>query len=206
MTSPIRLGDGLRPGSIADANDEAQFAELYTLGELTHRAWKSDVQVMIEGPGHVPMHKIKENMDEAAGSVRRSAVLHPRPPRHRHCAGLRPHHQRHRRGADRLVRHGDALLRHAEGTSGPARPRRCEGGRGHLQAGRPRCRSGEGSSRGTDARRCALSRRASNSAGATSSTCRSTPIRRRSITTRPCPRKARRRRISVRCAGRNSAA
>ncbi|MDO7841631.1 phosphomethylpyrimidine synthase ThiC [Sphingomonas immobilis] len=58
------LGDGLRPGSIADANDEAQFSELYTLGELTHRAWKSDVQVMIEGPGHVPMHKIKENMDK----------------------------------------------------------------------------------------------------------------------------------------------
>ena len=58
------LGDGLRPGSIADANDEAQFAELYTLGELTKRAWASDVQVMIEGPGHVPMHKIKENMDK----------------------------------------------------------------------------------------------------------------------------------------------
>ena len=56
------LGDGLRPGSIADANDEAQFSELYTLGELTHRAWKDDVQVMIEGPGHVPMHKIKANM------------------------------------------------------------------------------------------------------------------------------------------------
>jgi phosphomethylpyrimidine synthase len=58
------LGDGLRPGSIADANDEAQFAELYTLGELTKRAWDQDVQVMIEGPGHVPMHKIKENMDK----------------------------------------------------------------------------------------------------------------------------------------------
>lgn len=57
------LGDGLRPGSIADANDEAQFAELDTLGELTHRAWKHDVQVMIEGPGHVPMHLIKENVD-----------------------------------------------------------------------------------------------------------------------------------------------
>jgi phosphomethylpyrimidine synthase len=56
------LGDGLRPGSIADANDEAQFSELYTLGELTHRAWAQDVQVMIEGPGHVPMHKIQENM------------------------------------------------------------------------------------------------------------------------------------------------
>ena len=58
------LGDGLRPGSIADANDEAQFAELETLGELTKIAWKHDVQVMIEGPGHVPMHLIKENMDK----------------------------------------------------------------------------------------------------------------------------------------------
>ena len=58
------LGDGLRPGCIADANDEAQFAELETLGELTKIAWKHDVQVMIEGPGHVPMHKIKENMDK----------------------------------------------------------------------------------------------------------------------------------------------
>jgi phosphomethylpyrimidine synthase len=58
------LGDGLRPGSIADANDEAQFGELRTLGELTKIAWKHDIQVMIEGPGHVPMHMIKANMDE----------------------------------------------------------------------------------------------------------------------------------------------
>lgn len=58
------LGDGLRPGSIADANDAAQFAELETLGELTQIAWAKDCQVMIEGPGHVPMHKIKENMDK----------------------------------------------------------------------------------------------------------------------------------------------
>jgi len=58
------LGDGLRPGSIADANDEAQFAELGTLGELTKIAWKHDVQVMIEGPGHVPMHLIRENMEK----------------------------------------------------------------------------------------------------------------------------------------------
>ncbi len=57
------LGDGLRPGCIADANDEAQFSELRTLGELTKIAWEYDVQVMVEGPGHVPMHKIKENMD-----------------------------------------------------------------------------------------------------------------------------------------------
>jgi len=67
------LGDGLRPGSIADANDEAQFAELTTLGELTQIAWKHGVQVMIEGPGHVPMHKIKENMD------RQLAVCHEAP-------------------------------------------------------------------------------------------------------------------------------
>ncbi|MDH5230411.1 MAG: phosphomethylpyrimidine synthase ThiC, partial [Gammaproteobacteria bacterium] len=58
------LGDGLRPGSIADANDAAQFGELETLGELTKIAWKHDVQTMIEGPGHVPMHMIKENMDK----------------------------------------------------------------------------------------------------------------------------------------------
>lgn len=60
----LSLGDGLRPGSVADANDEAQFSELRTLGELTKIAWEYDVQVMIEGPGHVPLHMIKENMDE----------------------------------------------------------------------------------------------------------------------------------------------
>ena len=58
------LGDGLRPGSIDDANDEAQFAELKTIGELTRIAWENDVQVMIEGPGHIPMHMIKENMEK----------------------------------------------------------------------------------------------------------------------------------------------
>ena len=67
------LGDGLRPGSIADANDRAQFAELDTLGELTLKAWEHDVQVMIEGPGHVPMHLIQENMD------RQLAVCHGAP-------------------------------------------------------------------------------------------------------------------------------
>ena len=60
----LSLGDGLRPGCIADANDAAQFAELKTLGELTRKAWEHDVQVMIEGPGHIPMHLIKENMEK----------------------------------------------------------------------------------------------------------------------------------------------
>jgi phosphomethylpyrimidine synthase len=58
------LGDGLRPGSTADANDEAQFAELETLGELTKKAWAHDCQVMIEGPGHIPMHQIRENVEK----------------------------------------------------------------------------------------------------------------------------------------------
>jgi phosphomethylpyrimidine synthase len=58
------IGDGLRPGSVADANDEAQFAELHTQGELTQRAWKRHVQVMNEGPGHIPMHMIRENMEK----------------------------------------------------------------------------------------------------------------------------------------------
>jgi phosphomethylpyrimidine synthase len=60
----ISIGDGLRPGSIADANDEAQFSELKVQGELTKRAWERDVQIMNEGPGHIPMHKIQENMDK----------------------------------------------------------------------------------------------------------------------------------------------
>lgn len=70
------LGDGLRPGSIADANDEAQFAELETLGELTQIAWKHDVQVMIEGPGHVPMHKIKENVDKQMDICKEAPFTH----------------------------------------------------------------------------------------------------------------------------------
>jgi phosphomethylpyrimidine synthase len=63
-TRCFSIGDGLRPGSLADANDEAQFAELKTQGDLTRRAWKQDVQVLNEGPGHIPMHLIKENMDK----------------------------------------------------------------------------------------------------------------------------------------------
>ena len=86
------LGDGLRPGSIADANDAAQFAELDTLGELTDIAWKHDVQVMIEGPGHVPMHLIKENMDRQLEVCKEAPFYTLGPAHDRHRAGLRPHH------------------------------------------------------------------------------------------------------------------
>ncbi len=140
------LGDGLRPGSNADANDEAQFAELDTLGELTTIAWERDVQVMIEGPGHVPMHLIKENMD------RQLQVCHEAPfytlgtADDRRGAGLRSHHLGDRRGDDRLVRYRDALLRDAQGAPGSAQSQGREGRRDRLQDRRPRGRHRQGSS------------------------------------------------------------
>ncbi len=140
----FRLGDGLRPGSIADANDEAQFAELDTLGELTQSAWEHDVQVMIEGPGHVPMHKIKENMDKQLEACGEAPFYTLGPLTTDIAPGYDHITSAHRRGDDRLVRHGDALLRHAQGASRPARPRRRQGRRGHLQARRPRRRSRQG--------------------------------------------------------------
>ena len=179
----------------------AQFAELETLGELTKVAWDKGCQVMIEGPGHVPMHKIKVNMDKQLARVRRGAVLYARAADHRHRAGLRPHHLGDRRGHDRLVRHGDALLRDAEGASRPARPRRREDRRHHLSHRRPRRRSGQGPSR---RRGCATTRsagRASSSAGRTSSTSASIPTPRGSSTTRRCRRRRTRSRISARMCG-----
>jgi len=95
------LGDGLRPGAVADANDRAQFAELETLGELTKVAWERGCQVMIEGPGHVPMNKIKVNMDKQLKECHEAPFYW--------------------RGDDRLVRHIHALLCDAERAFGPAR-------------------------------------------------------------------------------------
>ena len=109
------LGDGLRPGSTADANDAAQFAELDTLGELTKKAWAHDCQVMIEGPGPRADASRQRERRAGDGDLRRSPVLHARSARHRHRARLRPHHVGDRRRHDRLVRDGDALLRDAEG-------------------------------------------------------------------------------------------
>ena len=168
------LGDGLRPGSIADANDEAQFAELKTQGELTRIAWEHDVQVMNEGPGHIPMHLIKENMDKQLEWCDEAPFYTLGPAHHRHRAGLRPHHQRHRRRDDRLVRHRDALLRDAQGAPRPAQPGRREGRRHRLQDRRPRRRPGQGPSRARASGTTRSARRASSSAGRTSSTWRST--------------------------------
>jgi phosphomethylpyrimidine synthase len=125
-------------GSIFDANDEAQLAELKTLGELTQVAWQHDVQVMIEGPGHVPMQLIKENMDLQLDWCDEAPFYTLGPADHRHRPRLRPHHQRHRRGDDRLVRHGHALLRDPQGASGAAGQGRREDRHHHVQARRPR--------------------------------------------------------------------
>ena len=106
------LGDGLRPGSIADANDAAQFAELETLGELTKVAWNKGCQVMIEGPGHVPMHKIKVNMDQTTRECGEAPFYTLGPLTTDIAPGYDHITSGDRRGDDRLVRHGDAVLRH----------------------------------------------------------------------------------------------
>ena len=138
------LGDGLRPGSIADANDAAQFAELDTLGELTKVAWKHGVQTMIEGPGHVPMHKIKANMDKQL-KVCGEAPFYTLGPLTTDIAPGYDHiTSGHRRGHDRLVRHRHALLRDAQGAPRPARQAGRERRGDRLQDRRPRRRPRQG--------------------------------------------------------------
>jgi hypothetical protein len=133
------LGDGLRPGSIYDANDEAQIAELRTLGELTKIAWQHECQVMIEGPWARADAAHQGEHGAAAEILRRSAVLHARAADDRHCAGIRPHHERDRGGDDRLVRHRDAVLRHPEGTPRAAEQEGRQG-RNHRVQDRGACR------------------------------------------------------------------
>ncbi len=140
------LGDGLRPGSIADANDRAQFAELETLGELTRIAWDHGCQVMIEGPGHVPLHKIKVNVEKQIELCGEAPFYTLGPLVTDIAPGLRPHHIGDWCGDDRLVRHRHALLRHAEGASRSSQPRRREGGRHRLQDRGARRRPGQGPS------------------------------------------------------------
>ena len=199
------LGDGLRPGSIADANDRAQFAELETLGELTQDCLGQRLPGDDRRAGPRADAQDQGERREAVGALRRGAVLYAWSAGHRHRAGLRPHHERHRRGDDRLVRHRHALLRDAEGASRASQPRRREGGRHRLQDRSPRRRPRQGAPGRAGARRRAVEARASSSAGRISSTCRSIPTRRGAITTRRCPRRRTSSPISARCAGRNSA-
>ncbi len=141
------IGDGLRPGSIADANDKAQFGELEVQGELTTLAWANGCQAMNEGPGHVPMHMIEENMDKQFEWCHEAPFYTLGPlttdiaPGYDHItSGI---------GAAMIgwyrLRH--ALLRHAEGTPRFPEQRRRQGRGYHLQTRRPRCRSRQRSPR-----------------------------------------------------------
>jgi len=198
------LGDGLRPGSIADANDEAQFAELDTLGELTQVAWKHDVQVMIEGPGHVPMHLIQENM------TRQLAVCHEAPfytlgplttdiaPGYDHITSAI--------GAAMIGWYGTAMLCYVTPKSISVFPTRTTCAKASSLTRSPRTLPIW--RRATPARRRATTRSprpASSSAGGISSTSGSIPSAPWSSTTRPCPPRGRRLPTSARCADRTSA-
>ncbi len=175
------LGDGLRPGSIYDANDEAQFAELKTLGELTKVAWKHDCQVMIEGPGHVPMQLIKENMElqlkhcDEAPFYTLGPLTTDIAPGYDHITSAI--------GAAMIGWYGTAMLCYVTPKEHLGLPNKKDVKDGIMAYPRPGL----------------------NFAGPTSSTWASIRTRRRSSTTRRCRRTAPRWRISARCAGRTSA-
>ena len=107
------LGDSLRPGCTHDASDEAQLAELKTLGQLTRRAWEHDVQVMVEGPGHVPMDQIEFNVRKQMEECSEAPFYVLGPSGHRYCSWLRPYHLCYWCCYGWLVRYSNALLRNS---------------------------------------------------------------------------------------------
>ena len=127
------LGDGLRPGGLADATDEAQLRELETLAELTERAWAKGCQVMVEGPGHVPFDQIEYNMKVQRTLCHGAPFYVLGPAGHRYLPGLRPHHELHRGHGGGLPRRGHAVLRDAEGAPRPPEEGRREAGVCGLQ-------------------------------------------------------------------------
>ena len=199
------LGDGLRPGSIYDANDAAQFAELTTLGELSKIARELGVQVMIEGPGHVPMHKIKENVElqmelcDEAPFYTLGPLTTDIAPGYDHITSAI--------GAAMIGWYGTAMLCYVtpEGAPGPARPRRRQAGPDRLQDRRPRLRPGQGPRGRAAPGTTPCPTPASSSAGRTSSTWPWTPTPPAPTTTRRCPPPRRRPRTSAPCAARTSA-
>lgn len=198
------LGDGLRPGSIADANDRAQFAELEALGELTQIAWDKGCQVMIEGPGHVPMQKIKENMDKQLRECGEAPFYTLGPL----TTDIAP-------GYDHITSGIGAAMIGWYGCASSATSRRrsisaCRTATTSRPASSPigSRRTPPISPRVIRPRRSVTMRspaRVSTSAGRTSSIWRSIPTRRGPSTTKRCRRTPTRSRISARCAGRNSA-
>ena len=168
------LGDGLRPGCLADANDEAQFAELKTLGELTLKAWEHGCQVMIEGPGHIPMHLVKMNVEKERELCHEAPfyVLGPL------VTDIAPgyDHITSAIGAALAAEAGAAMLCYVTPKEhlGLAEQGRRAPGRDRLQDRRPRRRHRPRPQERPQARRRAVARPASSSTGTGSSSCRST--------------------------------
>ena len=198
------LGDGLRPGSIADANDEAQFAELRTLGELTKIAKSHGVQVMIEGPGHVPMHKIVENVRleeelcEEAPFYTLGPLATDIAPAYDHITSAI--------GAAIIAQAGTAMLCYVTPKEHLGLPDRKDVKVGVIayKIAAHAADLAKGHPHAQDAT-THCPRRASSSVGTTSSRCRWIPTPRASSTTKRCPPSRPRRRTSARCAARSSA-
>ena len=198
------LGDGLRPGCIADANDEAQFGELETLGELTEIAWKHDVQVMIEGPGHVPMNMIHENMTKQLETCHEAPFYTLGPLTTDIAPGY--DHITSAIGAAMIGWYGTAMLCYVTPKEhlGLAGQERRQGWRHRLQDRRPRRRLGQGPSGCSGARQCAQPGALRVPLGRS---VQSQPRSRRlpgSFTMKPCRRRAPRWRIFAPCADRIS--
>ncbi len=198
------LGDGLRPGCVADASDEAQFAELKTLGELTRRAWKSDVQVMIEGPGHVPMDKIKEQVDKEVELCDGAPfyVLGPL------VTDIAPgyDHITSAIGAAMIGWHGAAMLCYVTPKEHLGLPNEKDVKDGIIAykiAAHAADIARHGRAPATATMRSRM--RATPSTGTSSLPCRSIRTRREGCTMRRCRTTTTRKRRSARCAGRSSA-
>ena len=198
------LGDGLRPGCLADANDAAQFAELDTLAELTRRAWEHDVQVMVEGPGHVPLHLVRENVErqqelcDGAPFYTLGPLVTDVAPAYDHITSAI--------GATEIARYGTAMLCYVTPKEHLGLPDRDDVKTGvityKIAAHAADVAKGiPGPASATTPCR----RPASSSAGGTSSGSRWIRSWPRSTTTRPCRRSPRRPRTSAPCAGRSSA-
>nr|BFF19019.1 hypothetical protein GCM10025730_25400 [Promicromonospora thailandica] len=198
------LGDGLRPGSLADANDAAQFAELDTLAELTRRAWRHDVQVMVEGPGHVPFHLVRENVErqqelcDGAPFYTLGPLVTDVAPGYDHITSAI--------GATEIARYGTAMLCYVTPKEHLGLPDRDDVRTGVVTY--KIAAHAADVAKGTPAPATATTpcpRPASSSAGATSSTSRSTPSSPSRTTTRRSRPRPPRRRTSARCAAPSSA-